>query len=308
MDNKDLKAFKGENMDRIVGPDGWVEEALKLWHKKKETELMTNKDLKAKYNEMYSQGQSAWFDSGDIERQAILEIGEPWDGLKVLEIGCGEGGLVFSIAAHRNMEVHGIDYSKEAIRKARESGTKLLNCRAYGKSNHRIWNMAFSECDYRDVKQTYDRIVMQGVLEHLDKPFEELQWMIEYFKPKTVITSSPAFLNPRGIIWMTLDMLGAVMSKTDLHYLHEWDFREFCHKYGYDLEIESVDFKWASGPKMIEDLWKRIPLALKDGKIPFDALDLAVFMDWLSRLTAEYDDDPAHNGGATNVYRIDVEG
>ena len=68
---------------------------------------------------------------------------------------------------------------------------------------------------------------MQGVLEHLDDPFTELKWMMDNLLTEKgdVITSSPCFLNTRGIVWMTLDMLGAVMSKTDLHYLDPWEFR-----------------------------------------------------------------------------------
>ncbi len=261
---------------------------------------MDNKDLKAKYNEMHSEGQSAWFDSGDIERQAILEIGEPWDEsgiLKILEIGCGDGGLVGQIATQcGGAEVHGVDYSEEAIEKARN---RML-------SRHRGANIALATIDYREVKHRYGRIVMQGVLEHLDKPFEELQWMIEHFKPKTVITSSPAFLNPRGIIWMTLDMLGAVMSKTDLHYLDYWSFEQFCKEHHYKLEIKSVDFEWASRWKMVEDLKQRIPLALKDGNIPYDERKLMRFIVWLACGTPF---DMAQGlGGATNVYRIDIGG
>jgi hypothetical protein len=87
--------------------------------------------------------------------------------------------------------------------------------------------------NYREMRSgLYGRLVMQGVLEHLDDPFGELQWMIEHFKPKTVITSSPCFLNPRGIVWKTLDMLGAVMSKTDLHHLNPWEFEAFCENNG----------------------------------------------------------------------------
>ncbi len=262
---------------------------------------MDNKDLKAKYNEMHSQGQSAWFDSGDIERQAILEMGEPWEGLKVLEIGCGEGDLLFQIL-NKGAQTTGMDYSHAAIQRGKiKYPHQNLYC-----SDYRVWMPPWEECFVQDgniVAQGPDRIVMQGVLEHLDKPFEELQWMIEHFKPKTVITSSPAFLNPRGIIWMTLDMLGAVMSKTDLHYLHSWEFTGFCGERGYKLSMDTVDIEWGNCNKMIEDLRKRIPLALKDGNIDYGYEDVDAFIEWLKRAW------PYLNTyrGATNVYRIDVE-
>jgi len=269
---------------------------------------MDNEGLKDKYNEMHAQGQSAWFDSGDIERKAILEMGEPWNGLKVLEIGCGEGELAHIIASHHKMEVHGIDYSDEAIRKAR--------FHRYSKAGRGLSlsimpeigiNLAFATCGYQDIKQTYDRIVMQGVLEHLDDPFTELKWMIDnLLNPKgDIITSSPGFLNLRGIIWMTLNMVGAVMSKTDLHYLNEWDFKLFCDKHRYKITRKSVDFDWAGGNKMYDDLEQRIPLALKDGNIPYDLKKFNEFLDWLylSKSLIEISDK---YGGATNIYRIDA--
>ena len=143
----------------------------------------------------------------------------------------------------------------------------------------------------------YGRLVMQGVLEHLDDPFGELQWMIEHFKPKTVITSSPCFLNPRGIVWKTLDMLGAVMSKTDLHHLNPWEFEAFCENNGYKLKMQDCDYSWGNGQDMINDLAQRIPLALKDGNLP--KKDSFLFLNWLNQF-------PCEGNGANMVYRIDI--
>ncbi len=50
---------------------------------------MNNEDLKRKYDEMHSEGPSAWFGQGEEERKLILEMGEPWPHF-ILEIGCGE--------------------------------------------------------------------------------------------------------------------------------------------------------------------------------------------------------------------------
>jgi hypothetical protein len=133
----------------------------------------------------------------------------------------------------------------------------------------------------------------------LDDPFVELQGMIKHFKPKTVITSSPCFLNPRGIVWMTLDMLGAVMSKTDLHYLNPYQFENFCDDHGYKLEMQDCDYLWGSGIDMVKDLRKRIPLALKDGDLPEKSPDKLI--DWLAYLPGN-----CRGVGATMVYRIEV--
>ncbi len=245
---------------------------------------MENKDLKEKYDEMHKQGSSSWFGQGKEERELILKMGEPWKNKEVLEIGCGEGELSQMIS-ERDALVLGVDYSGEAIKKAKPKEHYLLS---------------FESIDYRKVAEKYDRLVLQGVLEHLDNPFAELKWMMDNLLTEKgdVITSSPCFLNPRGIIWMSLYMLGAVMSKTDLHYLDPCDFQNFCYDNHYLMDWDSCDYSWAYNADMISDLKKRIPLALKDGGIPYSEEKISKFIDWLDcRLFST-------EHGATAVYRI----
>lgn len=234
---------------------------------------------------MHLKGVTAWFSDGEEERQKILEMGEPWSGLQILEIGCGEGELCRRMAK-KGGGVTGIDYSEEALHRA------FLN--------EDICNYAC--CDYRGInkKRRWNRIVMQGVLEHLDDPLTELKWMIDNLlvKDGDIITSSPCFLNTRGIVWMALNMVGAVMSKTDLHYLNPWEFEDFCDRYGYQLKMEHCDWSWGNDMKCWQDLKQRIPLALKDGNLPVDQKKIDDFIDWLfiAGLHSET--------GATMVYRI----
>lgn len=245
---------------------------------------LDNEGLQAAYDEMHKRGASAWFSDGWEERELILKMGEPWKDTHTMEIGCGEGDLVAMIKEAGGF-CFGIDYSQEAIAKAQKKYPRF----------------DFYEANYNELGPSgYDRIVMQGVLEHLDDPFGELQWMIEHFKPDTVITSSPCFLNPRGIVWMTLDMLGAVMSKTDLHYLNRWQFEDFCLLNGYKLKMESCDWSWGNDVDMISDLSKRIPLALKDGNLAYDKEKLDKLLMWLHNTGLNCD------LGATMVYRIDL--
>ena len=242
-----------------------------------------NKELQSKYDEMHSKGPTSWFSDGREERETILKMGEPWEGV-VFEIGCGEGDLGAMIR-DKGATYWGIDYSEEAIRKAKE---KYPYCH-------------YLKLDYKKAVMLPRYLVMQGVLEHLDDPFCELQWMIENFKPKTVITSSPCFLNPRGIVWMTLDMLGAVMSKTDLHFLDPRAFHGFCIAHNYQLDTKYCDFSWGNGDQMVEDLKHRIPLALKDGNLPIPTIEK--FHEFLHFLDGPYWQDY----GATAVYRIDID-
>jgi len=244
-----------------------------------------NEALREVYNEMHKQGSSSWYGQGEEERELILKMGEPWYmDLVILEIGCGEGDLGKEIL-RRCPEYFGIDYSEEAIKKALIKDDSSFAC-----------------SDYRDSKKRYNRIVMQGVLEHLDDPFTELKWMMDNLLTEKgdVITSSPAFFNPRGFIWMALHTAGAVMSKTDLHFIDGNDVEDFCKKNGYGFGFRTCDFDWANGNRMMEDLRQRIPLALKDGNLRMDRIEY--LLNWLqnARKTIRWGGDC----GATAVYRI----
>lgn len=235
---------------------------------------------------MHAEGQSAWFDDGALERNAIL-VETNYNGKVVLEIGCGEGELLNGIH-NLGGNVFGLDYSREAIQTARKRFPQISSRLFRG--------------NYTDHDGKYDIVVMQGVLEHLDNPFAELKAIINRFEPETVVTSSPCFLNTRGIVWMTLNMLGAVMSLTDLHYLNPWQFEDFCAHHHYKLTTNSSDYGWARNTKMINDLKQRIPLALRDGNIDHDPDKLEQFMDWLTRATSHI----SCNHGAVMIYRIEI--
>lgn len=247
---------------------------------------MDNKGLKQVYDQMHQQGQSAWYGDGREERELILKMGKPWYGC-ILEIGCGEGWLGDKLCDIQDIEYYkGIDYSKNAIEMAKRNFPHIED--------------NFEVIDYRNLNDgNFNRLVMQGVLEHLDDPFTELKWMMDNLLAKKgdVITSSPCFLNPRGIVWMTLNMLGAVMSKTDLHYLDPHEFFTFAYSNGYKIDVDYCDDSWGNGLDMILDFEKRLPLALRDGGITYDNQRLDEFLRWLSNL-------PVKGLGATAVYRI----
>ena len=251
---------------------------------------MNNKDLKDKYDEMHKAGPESWFSQGYEERLAILQSGWPWAGLDVLEIGCGEGDLAAMMQAS-GADVIGIDYSEEGMTKLAQKYPSLMACRT----------------DYRNFKSPvacYDRIVLQGLLEHLDDSFKELKWMIDNLLKEhgEIITSSSNFLNPRGIVWMTLASLFNVpMSLTDLHFLHPEQFAKFADENGYKMTFQSCDISWGWGKDMIEDFKTRLPKALSDVKM--NTLGVPKLLKWLeSNINIML---PIGNlAGATVVYRI----
>jgi len=83
------------------------------------------------------------------------------EGQKILEVGCGWGGMAFEIARQKGCEVTGISLSKNQIeyckRKARE--LNLDN------------QVKFELIDYREAKGKYDRIFSVGMFEHVGRKF-----------------------------------------------------------------------------------------------------------------------------------------
>ena len=250
----------------------------------------TNQDLKQKYDEVFKKGSENFFTSNGFEESlGIIQMLNDWGNLEVLDIGCGPGKLASMISAAGASKVDGIDYSKEAITLA--------------KKQFNIKNVNYSCMDYKSVNEKYDVVTLQGVLEHLNNPFEELHEIFEHcVKPNGVlITSSPSFLNPRGYVWMTLQLLFDVpMSLTDLHFICPPDFVEFCDKNNYELEYRSVYQKWGSGEDMIKDFNRRLRNALQDANMDNSNVDR--LLKWLAKgiKYVPYSNDT----GAGVVYKI----
>ena len=82
-------------------------------------------------------------------------------GQKVLDIGCGWGGMAFEIARKSQCEVTGISLSENQIN----------YCKKKSKELNMDNQVHFELCDYRSVKDKFDRIVSVGAFEHFGKKF-----------------------------------------------------------------------------------------------------------------------------------------
>ncbi|MDC0511332.1 cyclopropane-fatty-acyl-phospholipid synthase family protein [Pelagibacteraceae bacterium] len=83
------------------------------------------------------------------------------EGQKLLEVGCGWGGMAFEIAKQKKCEVTGISLSKNQIKHCKEKAKEL------GLDNQ----VKFELIDYREAKGHYDRIYSVGMFEHVGKKF-----------------------------------------------------------------------------------------------------------------------------------------
>jgi cyclopropane-fatty-acyl-phospholipid synthase len=84
-------------------------------------------------------------------------------GQRVLDIGCGWGGMAIYLARHAGVTVHGITLSEEQLALARERAQEA------GVADR----ITFELVDYRDLVARgarYDRIVSVGMFEHVGQP------------------------------------------------------------------------------------------------------------------------------------------
>ena len=82
-------------------------------------------------------------------------------GQKVLDIGCGWGGMAFEIARQSQCEVTGISLSENQIE----------YCKNKAKELNLDNQVHFEFCDYREIKDKFDRVVSVGAFEHFGKKF-----------------------------------------------------------------------------------------------------------------------------------------
>jgi cyclopropane-fatty-acyl-phospholipid synthase len=81
-------------------------------------------------------------------------------GMKVLDIGCGWGGLALYLQKHYDVEVLGVALAPDQIEFCKE------RAKALGVDD----KVKFALMDYRDVQGEFDRISSVGLLEHVGTP------------------------------------------------------------------------------------------------------------------------------------------
>lgn len=81
-------------------------------------------------------------------------------GLRVLDIGCGWGGLAIQLHKLTGARVHGITLSREQLAYAKDWAAR----------EGLVEEVTFSLTDYRDEQGRFDRIVSVGMFEHVGVP------------------------------------------------------------------------------------------------------------------------------------------
>ncbi|WP_088308878.1 SAM-dependent methyltransferase [Novosphingobium sp. B 225] len=122
-------------------------------------ELFLDEDRQ--YTMAYYKDPANTLERAQIDKQALIAAKlrlEP--GMRLLDIGCGWGGLGLYLNRHFGCEVLGVSLAPDQVRFANE------RAEAAGVAD----KVKFQLIDYRDVQGEFDRITSVGMIEHVGAP------------------------------------------------------------------------------------------------------------------------------------------
>jgi len=99
----------------------------------------------------------------------------------VLDIGCGNGALAYSIAKTTNANVIGIDINPKTIEKA-----KVLH-------SHKNVQYVTGDATKKTIENNFDVVVLSNVLEHIEQRVSFLKDLISNTKAPTFLIRVPSF-------------------------------------------------------------------------------------------------------------------
>ena len=122
-------------------------------------ELFLDEDRQ--YTMAYFADGQAGLERAQLEKKALIaaKLCLPPDarGMRILDIGCGWGGLALYLNRHFGCEVLGISLAPDQVKFAQE------RAQAMGVADQ----VRFQLTDYRDLTATFDRITSVGMIEHV---------------------------------------------------------------------------------------------------------------------------------------------
>lgn len=141
-------------------------------------ELFLDEDRQ--YTMAYFKDPAHSLERAQLEKKALIAAKlRLRPGMRVLDIGCGWGGLGLYLNRHFGVDVLGVSLAPDQVRFANE------RAEAAGVAD----KVKFQLIDYRDVVGTFDRITSVGMIEHVGAPH-----LPEYF------AKTSDLLDPDGIM------------------------------------------------------------------------------------------------------------
>jgi len=219
----------------------------------------TSREIQGVYDDLYASGELS-LSRNYSDKFPLLEhlLAPEVRGRTVLDFGCGPGRLSLMLARHAG-EVRGVDYSAPGVEMAG------LLARAAG-----VANASFAAGDLDTVVaegRPWDVIVLAGVLEHLERPAEQLGALARLLRAGGLLcVQTPSFANFRGDVYNTLgNLLGLPMSLTDLWQVTPKGVQAIAVAGGLELErLVGGHYHFAFLDRVLEDFRQRVPAAARD--------------------------------------------
>jgi methionine biosynthesis protein MetW len=179
--------------------------------------------------------------ASDIRIDLLLIANMVPDGVRVLDVGCGDGELLNFLRREKNAEVRGIELSPNGVNKSVAKGLSVIQGNAEKEISHFPDN-------------SFDYVILSQTLQAMDRPDRILKELLRV--GKRAVVSFPNFGHWRVRIHLALKGKMPVTKSLDypwystpnIHFCTIRDFVDLCEK--LDIKIEKGMAVGNTGSKM----------------------------------------------------------
>ena len=179
--------------------------------------------------------------ASDIRIDLLLIANMIPDGVRVLDVGCGDGELLNFLRREKNAEVRGIELSPNGVNKSVAKGLSVIQGNAEKEISHFPDN-------------SFDYVILSQTLQAMDRPDRILKELLRV--GKRAVVSFPNFghwrvrihLALKGEMPVTKSLDYPWYSTPNIHFCTIRDFVDLCEK--LDIKIEKGMAVGNTGSKM----------------------------------------------------------
>jgi len=193
---------------------------------------------------MISKGKIMDLNSISLDHRVIYKIVEP--GSRVLDLGCGDGELMYLLAKEKAVKVQGIEIDDEAIYKCVAKGLSVF---------HGDVDSGLKE--YPD--NSFDYVILNQSMQQVKKADFVIQESLRVAKKLIVGFPNFGYLNARLSIFfkgktpITPSLPYRWYNTPNLHFLTISDFKAYC----IDRNIKILDTYYLGNDKIIK-MWSNL--------------------------------------------------